>query len=250
MTCLVSCSYYYLEAYMSTPHISAAAGDFAPTVLMPGDPLRAKFIANQFLSDVREVNQVRNMLAYTGTYQDQPVSVMGSGMGMPSMGIYAHELFTHYGVERIVRVGSCGAYTSALRLFDTLIVSSAWTESTFATLYAGHNTQTAYPSEPLNQRLLQAATALGDESPQLARVHSTDVFYRHPDDDFRAIYRDHGCVAVDMEAFALFIIAQHLGKEAACLLTVSDILETGEGATAAEREQAFTTMLTTALAAV
>lgn len=233
---------------MSTAHIAAEPGDFANTVLMPGDPLRAKFIAEYFLNDVKQVNQVRNMLAYTGTYQGQAVSIMGSGMGMPSMGIYAHELFTQFDVKRIIRVGSCGAYTNAMQLFDTLIASSAWTESTFAELYSGKRTATARPSTPLNQRLIAIAEQAGDAY-QLARIHSTDVFYRHHHEDFHAIYHEQGCVAVDMEAFALFHIAEHLGKEAACLLAVSDILETGAAATSQQREQAFTTMVEIALKA-
>ena len=234
---------------MSTPHIAANPGDFAPTVLMPGDPLRAQFIADQYLNDVRQVNHVRNMLAFTGEYKGQPVSVMGSGMGMPSMGIYAHELFTDFAVERIIRVGSCGAYTQALKLFDIVLANSAWTESTFAAIYSNQKLSVEYPCEGLNRDLLAIAERIGIQQLQLARIHSSDVFYRHDYDEFRLIYRDHGCVAVDMEAFALFHIAQTLGKQAACLLTVSDCLETGAKASSLERERAFGNMLEIALEA-
>ncbi|MCC5880593.1 MAG: purine-nucleoside phosphorylase [Idiomarina sp.] len=232
---------------MSTPHIKANAADFAPTVLMPGDPLRARFIAENFLTEVKQVNDVRNMLAFTGLYQGKPVSVMGSGMGMPSIGIYAHELFSEFAVERIIRVGSCGAYTRTLALFDLVLANSAWTESSFASIYSGQKQCIEYPSEALNRDILATAEHKGLAQLQIARVHTTDVFYRHDFNDFRQIYRDYGCVAVDMEAFALFHIAKRLHKQAACLLTVSDCLETGAKASTEEREKAFTSMLELAL---
>ncbi|RUO32513.1 purine-nucleoside phosphorylase [Aliidiomarina soli] len=233
---------------MSTPHIAAEPGAIATSLLMPGDPLRAKFIAEHFLCDVTPFNKIRNILGFTGTYKGRPVSVMGSGMGMPSLGIYAHELYTQYNVERIIRVGSCGAYTRALSLFDVLVANSAWTESTFARFYSGHDCKIAYPHHDLNMQLFSTARAMGVEDRlQLARVHSSDVFYRHDAEDYRDIYRDYGCVAVEMEAFALFHIAQTLQKQAACLLTVSDCLETGAAVTSKQREQAFTSMIELAL---
>lgn len=231
---------------MTTPHIAANLGDIADTVLMPGDPLRAKFIAEHYLDNVTPFNHVRNMLGFTGSYQGKTVSVMGSGMGIPSMGIYAHELYSHFQVQRIIRIGSCGAYTRALKLFDTFVVSSAWTESTFARFYSGIATQIAYPDHDLTMRLLDAS---GRSNPPLqrARVHSSDAFYRHRQDDFKEIYRDYSCVAVEMEAFALFHVAEVLRREAACLLTVSDCLESGEQASIQERETAFTQMIELAL---
>lgn len=232
---------------MSTLHIAANPGDFAPIVLMPGDPLRAQFIAEHFLTDVKLVSKVRNMLAFTGLYQGMPISVMGSGMGMPSIGIYAHELFSHLAVERIIRVGSCGAYTKTLRLFDIVLANSAWTESTFASIYSGQKQCIEYPSDTLNRQILKTGEQSELTQLQIARVHTTDVFYRRNFEEFRQLYRDYGCVAVDMEAFALFHIAKCLNKQAACLLTVSDCLETGAKASTEQRETAFTTMIRLAL---
>lgn len=233
---------------MSTPHIEATAGSIAPVVLMPGDPRRAAFIASHFLTDPVQINSVRNMLGFTGQFHGQPVTVMGSGMGMPSMGIYAHELYQHYAVEQIIRVGTCGSYTRDLALYDVLIADSAWTESTFARLYSGQAQSVATPDASLTSTLASCARSLhGNEKVHLGRVHSTDVFYRHPADDFRTIYQNHQCLAVEMEAFALFHIAAVHQRQAATILTVSDCLDSGAAASSQEREQAFTRMIEIAL---
>lgn len=232
---------------MSTPHNKAEVGSIAKTVLMPGDPLRAKYIAETFLEDAVQFNTVRNMFGYTGTYKGRKISVMGSGMGMPSIGIYSYELYKFYGVENIIRIGSAGAYTDKLNLFDTVLVESSWSESNFAKAQSGYDSDITYPSEALNSRLEKAAEEL--EIPVIkARIHSSDVFY-HEDNvagpvDF---YNDHGCVCVEMESFALFHNAKVLGKNAACLLTISDSLITHQVTTAEERETSFTNMMKIAL---
>lgn len=162
---------------MSTPHNAAAAGDFAKTVLMPGDPLRAKFIAETFLESPGLVTSVRGMLGYTGTYKGVPVSVMGSGMGMPSIGIYSWELFTQYGVENIIRIGSAGSYSPQAKVFDVVLATSAYSESSYAKTQNGYDKDVTYPSEALCGALRKSAARLGMPLIEGA-VHSSDVFYR------------------------------------------------------------------------
>lgn len=229
-----------------TPHIDSQAGAFAATVLMPGDPQRAKFIADNFLQDVVQVNNVRGMLGYTGTYNGRAISVMGSGMGMPSIGIYSYELFSSYNVERIIRIGSCGSYTADLNLYDVIIADDAWSESTFASTQGVSEADTLEASPALVAELESHAKALQIDYTK-GRIHSSDVFYRQNFDDYQTIRDQHGCQAVEMEAFALFANAQATNKQAACVLTVSDSLVTHEATTAAEREQAFTNMMKIAL---
>ena len=164
---------------MSTPHISAEMGDFAKTVLMPGDPLRAKFIADTFLQDVRQVTGVRGMLGFTGTYEGRPISVMGSGMGMPSIGIYSYELFNFYGVENIVRIGSAGSYTEKAKLFDTVLATGAVSESNYARVQSGFTGNITLPSAALNEKLRASAAKQGIPLIE-GNIHSSDVFYRLP----------------------------------------------------------------------
>jgi purine-nucleoside phosphorylase len=229
-----------------TPHIDSRAGAFAATVLMPGDPQRAKFIADNFLQDVVQVNSVRGMLGYTGTYNGRAISVMGSGMGMPSIGIYSYELFNAYNVERIIRIGSCGSYTADLNLYDVIIADDAWSESTFASTQGVSEADILEASPTLVAALESHAKALQIDYIK-GRIHSSDVFYRQNFNDYQTIRDQHGCHAVEMEAFALFANAQATNKQAACVLTVSDSLVTHEATTAAEREQAFTNMMKIAL---
>ncbi len=232
---------------MSTPHIEATQGDIAKTVLMPGDPLRAKTIADTYLDNVTQFNTVRNMFGYTGTYKGKVISVMGSGMGMPSIGIYSYELYTKYDVENIVRIGSCGAYSDTLNLYDVLLAESAYSESTYAYVQSGtYKQHYTYPSKHLNERLEAAAHELAIPITK-GTIHSSDVFYRERFDDYKTIRDDHGAIAVEMEAFALFHNAKQLGKNAACLLTVSDSLVTKEATSAKERQNAFTNMMEIAL---
>lgn len=237
---------------MSTPHNRAEKGDFARTVLMPGDPLRAKFIAETFLESPRLVTDVRGMLGYTGTYQGRPVSVMGSGMGMPSIGIYSYELYTQYGVENIIRIGSAGSYTEKAKLFDVLLSTGAYSESNYAVTQSGDTDEIQRPSEALNDALRRSAAA--QNIPLIEGViHSADVFYREPSDEKPAYWErlrdEKGCLAVEMESFALFHNAKILGKNAACLLTISDSFVSPEITTAEQRQTSFTAMMKVALGA-
>lgn len=234
---------------MSTPHNQAQPGEIAKNVLMPGDPLRAKFIAETFLEDVKLVNEVRNVYAYTGTYKGKEVTVMASGMGMPSIGIYSYELFTQYGVESIIRVGSAGAYVPELNLYDVVLADSAWSESSFARTQNGYENDIIYPNPELNQKIVEAAARVEVPLTQ-ARVHSSDVFYTESNvDGYQDIVRKHQCACVEMESFALFHNANVLGKRAACLLTISDSFTSKQVTTAEERQKSFTNMMKVALEA-
>ncbi|MDE6182131.1 MAG: purine-nucleoside phosphorylase [Eubacteriales bacterium] len=232
---------------MSTPHNKATKGEIAKTVLMPGDPLRAKYIAEKFLENPVQFNTVRNMFGYTGTYKGKKVSVMGSGMGMPSIGIYSYELYKFYDVENIIRIGSAGAYTDELKLFDLVLAEKAWSESTFALAQNGDKSDIQYPSEALNKTIEDTAKKLGKPLVKNC-IHSSDVFYHEDNvDGHKEFFEKHGCVCVEMESFALFNNAKILGKNAACLLTISDSLVTHEATTAEERELSFTNMMEVAL---
>ena len=237
---------------MSTPHIAAEMGDFAKTVLMPGDPLRAQFIAETFLQDVRQVTGVRGMLGFTGTYEGRPISVMGSGMGMPSIGIYSYELYKFYGVENIVRIGSAGSYTDKARLFDVVLAAGAVSESSYARTQSGFEGHITFPSRELNEKLRASAEKLGIRLIE-GNIHSSDVFYRQPSDAkptyWEKLRDEQGCVCVEMESFALFANAQVLGKHAACLLTISDSFVSPEATTAEQRQKSFTNMMKVALGA-
>ena len=235
---------------MSTPHIAAEMGDFAKTVLMPGDPLRAQFIAETFLQDVRQVTGVRGMLGFTGTYEGRPISVMGSGMGMPSIGIYSYELFKFYGVENIIRIGSAGSYTDKAKLFDVVLASGAVSESSYAKTQSGFEGHITFPSRELNEKLRASAAKQGIPLIE-GNIHSSDVFYRQPSDAkptyWEKLRDEQGCVCVEMESFALFANAQVLGKHAACLLTISDSFVSPEAPTDEQRQNSFTDMMKVAL---
>lgn len=234
---------------MATPHIEANIGDFADVVLMPGDPMRAKLIAETYLEDLVQVNQVRGILGYTGTYQGKRVSVMASGMGMPSIGIYSYELFSVYGVKAIIRIGSAGSYVPELALGDVVLTDYAWSESTFGKVQNGSDEQIKRPSKNLNAAIEAAAKALGEQL-ETAAVHSTDVFYQAgPADYFKAVHMEHGCACVEMESFGLFHNADELEKEAACLLTISDSFVSEEKMSADDRQNSFHKMIRIALEA-
>ena len=231
---------------MATAHNHANLKDIAKTVLMPGDPLRAKYIAENFLENAVQFNSVRNMFGYTGTYKGKRVSVMGSGVGMPSIGVYSYELYKDYDVENIIRIGSAGSYTTELDLFDILVVSESWSESSFALAQNNDPSHYQYPNSELNEKIIRTAHQLNIPI-KTGRIHSSDVFYHEPhaEHDF---YKEFGVLAVEMESFALFSNAKVLGKKAACLVTISDVL-VGESkhATSSERETAFVEMMTLAL---
>jgi purine-nucleoside phosphorylase len=230
-----------------TPHIEMKSTDeIAKTVLMPGDPLRAKFIAEKFLENPVKINTVRNMFGYTGTYKGHKISVFGSGMGMASIGIYSYELYNFYEVENIIRIGSCGAYSKELKLYDVLLAEDAWSESTYAKVQSGYDSDVIEASTELNNEILEIAKEL-DIPVIKTRIHSSDVFYRENFEAFNDIRDEHGCTAVEMESFALFANAKILGKKASCLLTVSDSLVSGEVTTSEERQNAFTKMMEIAL---
>ena len=234
-------------AKIPTPHIASAnPDDFAKTVLMPGDPLRAKFIAETYLKDVKQINGVRNMFGYTGLYKGKKVTVMGSGMGMPSIGIYSYELFNFYGVERIIRIGSAGGYTKDGKLFDVVLARDAFSESSFADVAYGYKEHILQGSEELNKIILDSANELGYPV-HYERIHSSDVFYRN--NPTRANEAsDNNCFAVEMEAFALFANAKNANKQAACLLTISDSFVYNEATTALQRQTSFNKMMEIALA--
>jgi len=230
---------------MSTPHNQAQIGEIAKTVLMPGDPLRARFLAETYLEDVHQFNGVRNMLGYTGSYKGKKVSIMGSGMGMPSIGIYSHELFCHYGVESIIRIGSCGSIHKDVHLRDIIIVQGACTDSNFAHQFQLPGTFSAISTYDL----LEAAVSKAKEknvSYFVGNIVSSDIFY-HADENSEEKWASMGCLGVEMESYALFATAAYHGKKALTLLTVSDSLITKEEASAMERERTFTTMMEIAL---
>ncbi len=234
---------------MATPHNHAKLGEIAPTVLMPGDPLRAKYIAETYLEDVQLFNTVRNMFGYTGTYKGKKVSVMGSGMGMPSIGIYSYELYTQYDVENIIRIGSAGAYCDKLDVLDLVLADSAWSESTFAKVQADVDGDVMFPNEALNNVILEAASRI-NKPLTTCRIHSSDVFYHESNvDGHNEFYEKHGCYCVEMESFALFHNANVLGKKAACLLTISDSFINHKELSAKERETSFDDMMQVALEA-
>lgn len=235
---------------LPTPHIETSSKDqFAKTVIMPGDPLRARFIAENYLDNVERVNAVRNMFAYTGTYNGKKVSVMGSGMGMPSMGIYSYELFKDYDVDNIIRVGSCGSYDADYKVFDVVLVENTFGESDFVEIVTGEKVDYIKPSESLNNKLIESAKLLDVELKKVT-AHCTDVFYRKNFDDYKKIKQDHGCQIVEMETAALFANAKVLGKNAAAVMTISDCLVTGESTTSQQREVSFTNMMEVALGTV
>ena len=230
---------------MSTPHNSANKGDIAKIVLMPGDPLRAKFVAETYLENPVEFNHVRGMLGYTGTYKGHKVSVMGSGMGMPSIGIYSYELYKFYDVDAIIRIGTTGAMVPEVHVYDIVLAKNAYSKSTYAQVQNGDMEELQWPTPELNEELRASAAKLGYPIVE-GTISSSDVFYIDTP-EFDPNYAKYGCVAAEMESFALFHNAKALGKKAACLLTVSDSIVTGEETTAEERQHAFTKMMEIAL---
>lgn len=227
---------------MSTPHNEAKQGDFAKTVLMPGDPLRAKFIAEHYLSDVRGVNTIRNMLGYTGTYKGKRVSVMGSGMGIPSIGIYAYELYHHYDVERIIRIGSAGSIQKDLKLFDLVIASGACTNSNWAMQYQLPGQFSAVASYDVLREAVEASERFGYRY-QVGQVMSSDNFYN----EVWEPYAKMGVLACEMEAYGLYCVAAEAGKEALGIMTISDSMIEHLETTAQERQNSFTHMMDVAL---
>ena len=234
------------QNFIPTPHINATGKDeIAKTVLMPGDPLRAKYIADNFLENPVQFNKVRGMLGFTGTYKGHRVSVMGSGMGMPSIGIYSYELYKFYGVENIIRVGSCGAYTPDLGLYEIVLTDSVYSPSSYRKMQNGNEEDIIEPSKRINDTIKEVSKDC-DIPINPCRIVSSDVFYAEQNEAFEAYTKhlqDLDCKAVEMESFALFTNAETLGKNAACILTVSDNIATQELTSAEERQTAFTKMM-------
>lgn len=228
-----------------TPHNRAAAGDIAKTVLMPGDPLRAKFIAETFLEGAVCFNDVRNMLGYTGTYKGKKVSVMGGGMGMPSVGIYSYELFNFYGVDTIIRIGSAGGITDDIKVRDIVIGMAASTNSNYAAQYKLPGTYAPNADFGLLRKAVEAAEAKNIKT-VVGNILSSDTFY---DDNSEAnsLWKKMNVLAVEMEAAALYMNAARAGKKALCILTISDHVFTGESLSAEDRQVSFKEMMEIAL---
>lgn len=227
-----------------TPHIEAKAGDFAETVLMPGDPLRAKFIAENFLEDAKLVNNVRGIQGYTGTYKGKRVSVMASGMGMPSMAIYSYELFNFYDVKNIIRVGTAGVVDPSLQVRDVVIGMGACTNSNYAAQFELPGTYAPICSYELLTKAVEVAKKLGID-PKVGNIYSSDAFY----DDAASLskWQKMGVLATEMEAAALYMNAARAGKNALAICTISDNPFTGEATTPEERQKTFTAMMEIAL---
>ena len=231
---------------MPTLHNTAVKGDFAPTVLMPGDPLRAKFIADTYLENARLVNNVRGIQGYTGEYKGKRVSVMASGMGMPSIGIYSWELFTAYGVQNIIRVGSAGMISPRLRIRSVVAAMSAYSNSNFGAQFGFRGNLAPCCSFELLEKAVAAARKMGVEMP-VGPVYSSDTFYDQTEPKPAAVLKDLGVLCVEMEAYALYLNAARAGKNALALLTISDNVFTGESLTPAEVRETFTQMMEIAL---
>ncbi len=230
---------------MPTPHIEAQKEDIAKIVIMPGDPLRAKKIADEYLQNPKQVNSVRNILAYTGIYKGKRITVFASGMGNPSMGIYSYELYKFYGVEKIIRIGSCGAYSEDIDLYSLIVVDKSYSNSAYDDILNGENVPYSKGSIELNQKILETAKE-NNYNIRYGNIYCTDVFYSELENP-KKLYNDFKCLAVEMESFALFLNAKKLNREAACILTVSDNVITKEATTSEERQNSFDKMIELAL---
>lgn len=228
-----------------TPHIEAKKGEIAKTVLMPGDPLRAKLIADNYLENAKLVSSVRNIYAYTGTYKGKEITVMASGMGIPSMGIYSYELFKFYDVENIIRLGSCGGYTKDLKMFDLVLVDNTYTESNYALSLTNEDCHYISSSNVLNSKIEEVSNVLSIPVVK-ANTLCGEVFDRYMSDMNKMIDRlpkEYNISGAEMEAFALFYNAKLLNKNASCLLTVVDSYYYDEKATAEQRQNSLNQMI-------
>ena len=230
---------------MSTPHNSAVLGQIAENVLLPGDPLRAKFIAENFLEDIEQFNAVRNMFGFTGTYKGKKVSVMGSGMGCPSIGIYSYELIHMYGVKNLIRVGSCGAYDPNLKLYDIILAMGASTDSNYAYQYDLPGIYSATASWELLSKAKKVADYNNIET-VVGNIVTSDIFYGDNPENWKK-WAKMGCIAVEMESYALYCNANRAGVNALTILTVSDSLAHKTETTPEQREKGFKDMMKIAL---
>ena len=234
-----------------TPHIEAKKGEIAKTVLMPGDPLRAKYIAENFLENAKLVNQVRNIFAYTGTYKGKEITVMASGMGMPSMGIYAYELYNVYDVENIIRIGSCGGYSDELQLFDTILAEASYSEGNFAYTFNSEECHLAEASKELNE-IIEETAKENDIKCVKGNVLCSDCFDLYIpklQELLDRLPKDLNIIAAEMESFVLFYLAKLYNKKAACLLTVVDIPTKQNQISSEERQNALNDMIKLSLEA-
>lgn len=231
-----------------TPHNEAKIGEIAKTVLMPGDPLRSKYIADNFLVDVKQVNDIRNMYAYTGKYKGHEITIFPSGMGMPSMGIYSYELYKFYDVENIIRIGSCGSLIPELNLFDMILVSSSYTVGNFALTLTGTSNHIATPSAKLNNLVLETAQKKNIDI-YVGDTCCTEIFsdYCVPEATDKRYPQDMKVIASEMEAFSLFSVANMFNKQASCILTVSDSKFDVNHISPDDREKSLNNMITLAL---
>jgi len=236
---------------MATPHIESNLEDIAPVVLMPGDPLRAKYIAENFLEDAKLVNKVRNMFGYTGTYKGKRVTVFASGMGIPSIGIYSYELYKFYNVEKIIRIGTSGSFSPDIKLLDVVLSSGAYCKSYFDQLLDGVDVDFIQSSHELNRAIINKAKERNLDL-KIGKTITSDVFDLYCDDEdrFRGNFPDMNFLAVEMEAFGLFYIANKLGRDAACLMTVVDSLYDKRSLTSEERETSLNNMIEMALESI
>ena len=230
---------------MATPHNAANMGDIAETILLPGDPLRAKVIAETFLENPVQFNTVRNMFGYTGTYKGKKVSVMGTGMGMPSMGIYSYELFKFYDVDNIIRIGTAGSLQPDLKIRDLAIAMGACTDSNYAAQYELPGTFAPIASFDLLRKAVDQAEKMGNVGYKVGNVASSDVFYSER--PTMEAWQKMGVLAVEMETAALYMNAARTGKNALTICTISDSLVTGEVTTSEERQTSFADMMKVAL---
>lgn len=231
-----------------TPHINALEGEIAKVVIMPGDPLRAKYIAEKYLKDYKLVNTVRNIYAYTGYYNNSLVTVMASGMGMPSIGIYSYELYKFYNVEKIIRIGTCGVYTDKVNLLDVILVDNAYSDSSFAKVQNGNNDNIISASKELNNKIKETGKNNNIDLVE-GTIYSSDVFYKE-NDNYEELRDKYNCLGVEMESFALFSNAKVLNKEAACILTVTDHFITKEKVSSKDREVSLNRMIELALKSI
>ncbi len=238
-------------AQLEPLHINAKKEDIAEVVLMPGDPLRAKYIAENFLEDVKCINEIRNMLGYTGLYKGKRVTVMGSGMGMPSMGIYSYELFTFYNVKKIIRIGTCGGNTKDINVSDLILASSSYSESSFAYSFSDYKEHITYPSKELNEIIINKALELNYKI-HIGDILTMDIFGPYVDEDriLNRIPRNLDIIGEEMEAFGLFHIANYCGREASCLLTVTDSKYSNIVLSDEDREKNLNEMITLALESI
>jgi purine-nucleoside phosphorylase len=228
-------------------HIEAKKEDIAETVLMPGDPLRSKYIADNFLDDYKLVNDVRGMLAFTGYYKGKRVTIMSSGMGIPSMGIYSYELYNNYDVKNIIRIGTCGSYIKEIDLFDLVLATASYSETSYDNEMGKTDEHLMWASSSLNNKIKKTAESLKIKI-TMGIVHSNEAFYNKI--DYKKMYEEFNCIAVEMESFALFYNAHFFNREASCLLTVTDSFVTDKHVSSDDREQKLKEMIELALESI